>query len=266
MLSDYRKEIGETPAHAPLASRIYDDATLLAGVATASRLAGVPADTLLQEYGRYFIMNGLTSHLCTYVLSQVQSASELLHAMREVHARLRQTHEGVTPPLFRYEAPAHANEVRLVYDSDRKLCSVLWGAIEGAAERYGERVRIRELSCMKRGGEVCRFIAEFSGPRSDAPSGQTTPEHLARREQQQQLRRRVLSALPGYETVDGATLSDLRELLLKRGDVDAHQLRPAVLLEALQQLQFAGLVKSSANQAGDNLLHRRYWRFRHFRK
>lgn len=265
-LSDYRKEIEETAAKAPLVSRLYSDAMLLAGIGAVNKLTRVPVDTLLQEYGHYFIINGLTSHLCSYVLSQVQSASELLRSMGEVHARLRQTHEGVTPPLFQYEVSAHANEVRLIYDSDRKLCSVLRGAIEGAAEYYGEQVRINELTCMKRGGQVCRIVAQFSGPRTDVLTLKLIPEQLVRREMQQKLRRHVLASLPGYETVDGTTLSELQKLLLRRGDVDANQLRPAVLLEAIQQLQFAGLVKSSANQPGDSLAHRRYWRFRHFHK
>ena len=265
LLAAYRQDIGEMPASSPLASRLYDDATLVAGVATASRLTGVAAATLLRAYGRYFILNGLTGHLCTDVLAGVQSASALLRTMREVHARLRQTQEGVTPPLFQYEASVHPQTVRLIYDSERRLCSLLWGAIEGAAERYGEQVHIVEQTCMKRGGQVCRIEAQFSGPAFHMPPSQPIPEQLARQEQQQELRRRVLAALPGYGTVDGATLSDLQEHLRSRGEVDAHQLRPAVLLEAIQQLQFAGPVKSSANTPGDTFTHRRYWRFRRFR-
>jgi hypothetical protein len=165
---------------------------------------------------------------------------------------LRQTHEGVTPQLFHYEAPARPGEVRLIYDSQRKLCSVLRGAIEGAAERYGEQVRIVERSCMKRGAPVCRIEAQFSAPIYDAPALQKIPALVGREAQQQELRRLVLASLPGYGTTDGATLGDLQELLRRRGFVDAHQLRPSVLLEAVQQLHFAGLVKSSANQPGDD--------------
>ena len=65
------------------------------------------------------------------------------------------------PPLFTYEASSRPNEVALIYDSPRHLCSVLRGAIEGAAERYGEHVRVIERSCMKRGATVCRFQARL---------------------------------------------------------------------------------------------------------
>jgi hypothetical protein len=266
LLDAYRDEIGETAASAPLASRLYDDATLLAGVRAANQLTGVSADTLLREYGRYFIINGLTNHLCSYVLSQIHSASALLLAMRDVHARLRHTHEGMTPPFFNYEAPLHPNEVSLIYDSPRHLCSVLWGAIEGAAERYGEQVRIVERTCMKRGGELCRIEAHFSAPAPDPQRHLKTPEQLVRLKNQRELTGLVLASLPdhGTATGNGATLTDLQELLQQRGQVSTHQLRPAVLLEAVQQLQFAGLVKSTANQPGDDLTHRRYWRVRVF--
>jgi len=36
LLYQYRQEIGETAASAPLASQVYDDATLLAGVGAAT--------------------------------------------------------------------------------------------------------------------------------------------------------------------------------------------------------------------------------------
>lgn len=70
-LSRYRDAIGETPANVPLANRLYDDATLVAGVSAASQLTHLSVDTLLREYGRYFFLNGLTGHLCTYLLTQV---------------------------------------------------------------------------------------------------------------------------------------------------------------------------------------------------
>src|SRR5690348_1342359 len=77
LLNSYREAIGETAATGPLASRVYDDETLLAGVGAACKLTRLPADILLREYGRYFMVNGLTSHLCAYLLTQVRSARDL---------------------------------------------------------------------------------------------------------------------------------------------------------------------------------------------
>ncbi|HLJ34867.1 MAG TPA: heme NO-binding domain-containing protein [Ktedonobacteraceae bacterium] len=258
-LSTYRAAIGETHTDLPLANRLYDDATLVAGVTAASELTGLPVDTLLREYGRYFILNGLTGHLCTYLLTQVHSSRDLLLMMRDAHARLRHTLEGVAPPLFTYEASSRSNEVVLIYDSPRHLCSVLRGAIEGAAERYGEQVRVIERTCMKRGAPVCRFQARFFAPSLALPEQLKTSEQVARQKARKELTALVLSLLPAVGTTGGLTLADIQGILRQREDVRPHQLRPAVLLEALTQLQFAGLVMSTASQQGDDFARRCYW-------
>jgi hypothetical protein len=257
LLSSYRDKIGETAASAPLASRVYDDAVLLAGVGAASQLTRLPAETLLREYGRYFIANGLTSHLCAYLLTQVHSGQELLMVMRDAHAQMRRTPDGLTPPLFEYEISSHdPNGFVLVYESPRKLCSLLFGAIEGAALRYGEKVQVTELTCMKSGADACRFEVHFFAPSSGPLSQQETPEQRERRRFQRQLAQLALASLPAK---DGMTLTELQGILL-RSKASANQLRPSILLEALRHLQHAGLVSSSANQPGDDLTCRRYWR------
>ncbi len=161
-LNLYRETIGETTATVPLTSRVYLDEFLLAGVGAASQLSHFPADTLLREYGRYFLINGLTSHLCAYLLAQAHSGRELLLMMRQAHAQMRKNPDGLTPPVFRYEILTDSPQgITLIYDSHRQLCSVLYGAIEGAAERFGERAHIVERTCMKNGASECRFEVNF---------------------------------------------------------------------------------------------------------
>lgn len=257
LLTRYREEIGETAATSPLASRTYSDDVLLAGVTAACKLTGVTLDTILWEYGRYFIFNGLTSHLCAYLLSKVNNGRDLLLMMRKAHAQMRRLPDGLTPPLFEYEAISSSPlELSLVYDSPRHLCSLLWGAIEGAAQRYGQRVQVIEVSCMKQGAPVCRFDMRFTPPTSRPLELLETPEQIAKRANQQQLANLILSVLP---TEYGLTLTELREHL-QVWEVQTEQVRPALLLEGLRHLQHAGLVSSTANQPGDNLANRRYWR------
>lgn len=257
LLKDYRAAIGETAATSPLASRTYSDEVLLAGVQAACQLTGLPLDTLLWEYGRYFMINGLTGHLCAYLLTKAKDGRELLLMMRQAHAQMRRLPDGLTPPLFAYQAISDSrNDLALLYDSPRRLCALLWGAIEGAALRYGQRIRITEVSCMKQGAPVCRFEIHFSVPISKPLEILETPEQIARRTNQQQLANLVLSVLP---TEYGLTLVELQEHL-RIWEVGPQQVRPAILLEALRHLQHAGLVSSTANQPGDNLANRRYWR------
>ncbi|WP_376795493.1 heme NO-binding domain-containing protein [Thermogemmatispora sp.] len=254
LLEVYRRAIGLESHGTPLASRIYKDEQWLLGVEAASKLTKLSPETLLREYGRYFLLNGLTGHFCAYLLSQVRSGRALLLAMRDAHAQMRRASSQLIPPVFRYESiSSNPNELLLIYNSPRHLCSLLWGAIEGAAERYGEAVRIIEVACMKDGAPECRLEVQFL-PGKGQPL--ETPAQTSQRLARLRLAHLVLLALPEQ---DGLTLSELAERLRLR-QVESEQLRPRLLLEALEHLQFAGLVKSNAGQDGSELFHRRYWR------
>lgn len=274
-LSDYRRRIGETSSDAPLTSRVYEDAALLAGVAAAHDLTHVPVDTLLYEYGRYFIINGLTGRLCSYLLTQVHGARELLLTMSKAHAQMSHASEGIAPPLFGYDAlPGDANGLYMYYDSPRQLCALLRGSIEGAAERYGEHAQVEEESCMKRGADVCSFAIRFapssgtsmgSQPRSFGGSsmpwasdmshpGVARDEHA---EAQRHLADMIYAILPD---VGGTTLSAIQAELHTRHPTLADAARPFLVLEALTHLHHAGWVATSANEPGDALGNRRYWR------
>jgi hypothetical protein len=258
LLEDYRVALGETWDNRPLVSRVYADAALLQGVAAATTLTGASADALLRGYGHYFLLNGLTSRLCTYLLSQIDNGRDLLLAMCSAHKQMGSATQGVTPPLFQYQALSEdPNGLILLYDSPRQLCSLLLGTIEGAAERYQQRVWVRELSCRKQGAPLCRFEVHFSAPQA-ARTRQKAPKQQRSYSGLQELAELLYSVLPDQ---DGMTLTELRELLRQRR-VNKRYLRPYLLLMALSHLHHAGWVANTANQPGDTLGNRRYWRVR----
>jgi hypothetical protein len=257
LLHEYRDVIGETIALAPLVDRVYDDTLLLKGVEAAAKLTRFSSDTLLREYGRYFLVNEMTSHRCAYLLNSVQSGRDLLLTMRDAHAQMRRAPDGLTPPLFKYEDVSSTNrEFILVYDNYRNLCPLLWGAIKGAADLYHEKASIVEQTCMRQGAPTCRFKVAFS-PRSEKKShidAQLAEHNSAKR----QFADFVLSIVPASQ---GITLVELQGMMRKYyQDSSPRQLRPSILLEALHHLQHAGLVASTVNQPGDTLMTRRYWR------
>ena len=254
VLREYREALeGKIPTPL-LASRVYSDEILLAGVATASQITNIAADTLLREYGRFFIINGLTRHLCAYILTQVHSARELLLTMHDAHQQMGRLPESLTPPLFQYKAQTQKpDELILIYDSPRKLCSVLIGAIEGAAERYGEQVHIVEQRCMKQGASTCCFEIRFSASSAER---QETSVQLERQQAKHHFAQFILSLLPDN---GGITLVELQKIATLRG-VKRDWARPALLLEALRHLHHAGLVANTANHEGDDFVSRRYWR------
>jgi hypothetical protein len=252
-LALYREKIGETPATAPLTSRVYDDKLLLTGVATVNELTRVPVDSLLREYGRYFLMNGLTGSLCSHLLTRVHSGRELLLTMRDAHTQMRRMPAGLTPPVFTYDAVYDQdNALTLIYDSSRQLCPLLCGAIEGAAARYGQQVQIREIACMRYGAPACRFSVIFS-PQEHTMT--ETAAQMAYHVQQQQIDNTILATLPWQQ---GITLVQLQNQL--QGKVPATNQRLSLLLKSLQHLSHVGLVADSANEPDDTLTSRRYWR------
>ena len=260
LLYRYRKGIDEGVYDAPLTNRVYDDEALLAGIAEASRLTRIPVGSLLYEYGSYFISNGLTRRQCAYLLSQAHSGRDLLLAMRDAHRQMSETASAVAPPLFEYEAVSGAHDGLVVhYDSPRKLCQLLHGAFDGAAALFGEQAQTHETQCMRRGAPECIFLVRFLPLPNSLPTGELHSEVADERwKARRALADLVYSALPES---DGVTLPEIQDRLRQQG-AQGNQLRPFLILEAINLLHHAGWATSTAivNDPGDDLATRRYWR------
>jgi hypothetical protein len=269
-LQSYREAIGEGPEALPMTGRIYPDELLVKGLSTASRMTHLSGDRLLVEYGRYFMINGLVEYLCGYLLAQSWNAYDLLLQMRDAHAQMRRTPDGLTPPLFNYEVLSDDhNHMILTYESDRQLCSLLEGCIYGAAERFGEKAYVRQLSCLKNGDPVCRVEVRFEG---ESWAKRASPAMIAQEKQRlskQGVSNLILQVLPSDD--EGAvTLAGIQK------SIDQHRgpyfpeiykeqrhlssLHISQIYTAIIKLQQVGLVASTANRAGDTFENRRYWR------
>ena len=269
-IATYRNSIGEPPDQLPMSGRTYPDALLVKGLRTAGKLSFFTEDRLMFEYGRYFMLNGLVEYLCGYLLAQAWNACDLLLLMRDAHAQMRRTPDGVEPPLFAYEVLSEDhNHLILTYDSERKLCSLLEGCIHGSADRFGEKAYTRELSCMKRGGSVCRFEVRFEG---ESWAKRATPQMIAQEKQRlskQGLSNLVLQALAS-DSKASMTLDDIYHAVIQNQgpyfpEIYHHQqkLTPVHVSQVytvLAKLMQVGLVASTANQQGDMFSNRRYWR------
>ncbi|HKD75604.1 MAG TPA: heme NO-binding domain-containing protein, partial [Ktedonobacterales bacterium] len=233
VVQTYHEALSDENARHPFTNRVYADADWLAGMDAVSRATQISVDQLLREYGRHYILNALTGNLCAYLLNHVHCARDLLLLMRKAHAQLAHAIVGVDPPIFDYKAiTPDMNSLILIYASPRHMCSLLFGTIEGAAERYHEKVAFDERACMKMGAPSCRIEVHFTS--SAGQSSPTTQD--ARWQDQKQLIDFIYSFLPDD---DGITLAELRERLRHR-NVPPDYLRPYILLRALEQLQFAG--------------------------
>jgi hypothetical protein len=269
-IATYRKHIGESVDQLPVSGRTYPDALLVKGLQTASGLSYLPEDRLMFEYGRYFMLNGLVEYLCGHLLARAWNAADLLLLMRDAHAQMRRTHDGVEPPLFAYKVLSEDhNHMILTYDSGRKLCSLLDGCIHGSADRFGEKAFTREHACMKRGDPVCRFEVRFEG---ESWAKRATPEMIEQEKQRlskQGLSNLILQAL-SFDSRASMSLDDVhRAVMQNQGpyfpEIYQHQqkltsIHVSQVHTTLAKLVQIGLVASTVNQPGDTLANRRYWR------
>lgn len=269
-LDNYRERIGEPKDQLPLTGRTYPDALLVKGLQAASQLSFLSEDRLMLEYGRYFMINGLVEYLCGYLLAQAWNAYDLLLLMRDAHAQMRRTPDGVEPPLFLYEVLSEDhNHMVLTYDSQRKLCTLLIGCIHGAAERFGEKVYIRELSCLKKGDPVCRIEVLFKG---ESWAKRATPEMIEH--EKQRLSKQGLSNLVLQTLSDDAqasmSLNDIHYAVqqnqgpyfpeIYKQQQTLSSLHVSQIYTVVAKLQQVGLIASTVNVPGDTFTNRRYWR------
>jgi hypothetical protein len=242
----YRKAIKQAPSDTPLVSRTYTDEVLQTAIIVAVKLAKIDIQHILYEYGRYFMISPLVNHLYGYVFSRIHNTRDLILVMRKAHMHIGQHNKETSRPLFTCTPLGDkTNGLTVIYESPYQLCALLHGAIVGTGEYYKERVLVTECSCMLKGDKFCRFDVIFEASNHTRPK-ETAIQQKQRRERQDN-EFRVLMALP-YTSAEAPSLLELQKAL---------QLRPLALLEALNHLQFAGLISMLP---ASELVNRRYWR------
>ncbi len=212
-------------------------------------------DDALRAYGKYYISNELTGHLCAYLLQRVHTAQDLLLTMSQAHEQMQKASEQVTPPLFYYQTITR-NSLLLKYESHRHLCSLLYGTIEGAAERYSEQVSIQEIACMKYGAPALH--ASFIYNSHHCPLPTPLNKRACRKTPfQQMLADFILAALPDREE-QGVMLHQLPMLLSNRYGFKIEQYaRLIAIYQAIRLLEHAGQVSATKAMSVEK---RRYWR------
>lgn len=139
-----------------LPSGVYPDAEavqLLTGIAESS---GHPLTEVLERFGRF-----LAPHLVKVAGQHVDPGWRTLdlieHTEAIIHAMIRTANPGALPPVLETARPA-PDELHLVYSSQRRLCPMAKGLMQGIAAHYHERLEVDEPSCMHRGDPFCSFV------------------------------------------------------------------------------------------------------------
>ena len=140
----------------PLAT--YPDTEVVALVTTASKMTGLPAPALLEDFGA-FIAPDLLEMYWALIDPSWTTLDVLANTETAIHKVVRLDKKGAEPPYLKTNRTS-SDEVVITYTSPRRLCAVARGIARGIAAHYKERVTIEDAACMGSGDAECRIVVK----------------------------------------------------------------------------------------------------------
>ncbi len=135
----------------------YPDGDVLALVEAASEATGIAAPELLREFGRYLIPPLLETY-GVHVEQDWTGLELVANVETYIHEALRSKQLSTyTPPDLESEW-VEDDRVLVTYTSDRELCDLAKGLLEGVGQYYGTPFSIEEESCMLEGADQCQIL------------------------------------------------------------------------------------------------------------
>ena len=137
------------------ATETYSDAETMALFEAASQCCGLAQADLLRDYGT-FIVADLIKMYWNAIKPGWRTLEFLLYAEEAIHRTVRRRDPAAQPPQLQIERTS-PTQVRIVYSSGRKLCSMLIGMVSGVAAYYAEEATVAQTQCMLDGADSCIF-------------------------------------------------------------------------------------------------------------
>lgn len=138
----------------------YPDADLMTIAAKASERLGVPLPAALRAFGRYCFPR-LAAKVPTLVAPYKNACSFLQSVEPVIHVEVRKLMPQAVTPTFQYRQP-EADVLVVDYSSQRKLCSLMEGLLDGLGDHFGEVIEHHQARCLHRGDSACEFHIKFA--------------------------------------------------------------------------------------------------------
>jgi predicted hydrocarbon binding protein len=152
----------ETLVEAGLDDRVYTldapapDDEFLALVTIASTRAGRELQSVLESFGEYVAPHLLGGEYGALVDPGWDLLDFLEHTETAIHTAVRERDPRSRPPKLRVVRPL-PDQILVLYESSRRMCSVAKGIIRGAARHYDQEIQISEPRCMLAGAARCEI-------------------------------------------------------------------------------------------------------------
>jgi hypothetical protein len=137
----------------------YPDEQLVALVDAAAKALNLPANQIIRWFGGQAIPL-LVKKYPVFFAKHTSTRPFLLTLNAIIHPEVRKLYPGAHTPDFELDASS-PDVLVMGYRSQRKLCALAEGLIEGASNHYRETVTINHPVCMHRGDDCCRLEMSF---------------------------------------------------------------------------------------------------------
>lgn len=137
----------------------YDDAEIFGLVAVAAAALQIAPQDVLRWFGRR-AMPLLAARYPAFFTGHADTRSFLLTLNGIIHPEVRKLYPGAATPVFDFDTGA-ADKLVIGYNSERKMCTLAEGFMQGAAEYYHEQAHITQSQCMHDGAAKCVFHVSF---------------------------------------------------------------------------------------------------------
>jgi hypothetical protein len=130
----------------------YDHGEIVALVSALSKRTGIPAPTLIRQFGeflfeRFYVHHGSFFH-------GIDDSLDFLERIEDViHVQVRKLYPNAQLPRFEIERP-DADHLSMVYRSDRHMGDLAEGLIRQCIAHYGTHVEVERKDLDDRGGYV----------------------------------------------------------------------------------------------------------------
>lgn len=141
------------PVKSYSAVRTYPDEEVFALVGAASRVLNLPAPAILEAFGE-FIAPELIRLYGRLLQPGWKTLDVIENTEKLVHAAVRVGNPGAKPPVLECIRTTE-DELQIMYSSERQLCSLAKGIVQGLARHFGETISVCDDACMLRGDPFC---------------------------------------------------------------------------------------------------------------
>ncbi len=140
----------------------YPDADLLAIVGTTVAKLGISVPEALHAFGKYCFPR-LAARVPTFMEGHTHPKSFLFTIDSVIHVEVKKLFKGANTPRItcRDTGP---DELILRYESERKLCQLATGLLEGSGEFFKTPLTWTEMQCTSTGADACEFRVVFATP------------------------------------------------------------------------------------------------------